>query len=95
MLASLKNADLKNSVYSVCPDRSPYRSYAVDRIELDVVLSDISLYLTWEVLIQLFMLPLAVQKECSAWLDILYHVVLSDIRLVMASNKVSLIDKVC
>ena len=35
---------------------------AVDSIELDVVLSDISLYLTWEVLIQLFMLPLAVAE---------------------------------
>ena len=94
-VSKLEECRLKNSVYSVAQTDLLTDLNAVDSIELDVVLSDISLYLTWEVLIQLFMLPLAVQKECSAWLDILYHVVLSDIRLVMASNKVSLIDKVC
>ena len=45
-------------------------------------------------LVKLLLCPLAVEEECSARLDVVNDVVLGDVRLVMAGNEISLVDKV-
>ena len=67
----------------------------IDRIELDVVIRDKCLYLSWQMLIKTFHIPWAVQKECSSVYQFLYHIVLVYIRRIMACNKVCFMDQIC
>ena len=67
---------------------------AVDDVEVDIVLSDISLYLSGEVSIELFGAPDSVEEESTAGLDVRNHIVLVDIALVMTGNEISLVDEV-
>jgi hypothetical protein len=94
-VGKLEECRLENSVDSVAKTDFLTDLNAVDDVELDVVLSDISLNLSGEVLVEVFLSPLAVEKECSARLDVGNHVILRDIGLVMASYEISLVDKVC
>ena len=66
----------------------------VDHIELDVVVSDEFLNLSRKMLLKAFHIPRAVQKECTAVYQLLYHVVLAYIGRVVACNEVCLVDQV-
>ena len=93
-VSELEESRLKNSIDPVAQTDLLADLNAVDDIELDVVLSDISLYLTRQMLVKLLLCPLAVEQESSARLDVVDDVVLGDVRLVVASYEVSLIDEV-
>ena len=66
----------------------------VDGVELDAVVCDKRLYLSRKMLVQSFCVPWAVQKEGTAVYQLLYHVVLVNIRRIVACNKVRLADQV-
>ena len=68
---------------------------SVDYVEVDVVLSDVSLNRSRELLVQLVNCPVAVQQEGAARNNVLYHIVLVDIGRVMTGNEVCLVDEVC
>ena len=68
---------------------------SVDRIELNVMVCDISFYLSRKMFLKTFHIPRTVQKECSAVNKLLYHVILVHIRRVMTCYKVCLMDQVC
>ena len=68
---------------------------SVDDVEVDVVLSDVSLNRSRELLVQLVNCPVAVQQEGAARYNVLYHIVLVDIGRVMTGNEVCLVDEVC
>ena len=68
---------------------------SVYSVNFDVVVSDVFLWFSRQVLVQFFIRPLAVDEECTAVLNILNHLVaLDDVRLVVTCNKVSLVDVV-
>ena len=67
---------------------------AVDGIKVDIVLSDISLCLSRQILTKFFCIPWAVQKEGSAILQILNHVVFTDVGRIVACHKVCLVDQI-
>ncbi len=94
-VGKLEECGLENSI-----DTSSHACFfaklnAVDSIEIDIVLSNISLHLTGEISLKTFHIPDSVEEESSAGLDIGNHIVLVDIALVMAGYEVSLINKVC
>ena len=66
----------------------------VDGVELDVVVGDVSFYLSRQVLLKTFHIPWAVEKECTAVYQLLNHVVLVHIRRIVAGHKVRLMDQV-
>ena len=66
----------------------------IDRVELDVMLCDICLHLSWNMLLQLLIGPRAVQQEGSAVNQLLNHVELADVCRIMACNKVCLVNQV-
>ena len=59
-----------------------------------MVLCDVGLYGSGELLVQLVNCPVAVQQEGAARYNVLYHVVLVDVGRVVTCNKVSLVDEV-
>ena len=65
--------------------------YGVAGVELYVVISDISLHLGRQVVIQFFIIPHTVQQEESARFHVLYHFISVQICRVMACNEVSLL----
>ena len=65
----------------------------IDGIQLNVVLSDITLGNSRHVVVKLFRCPLAVNQEYAARLYVAHHrVTLDDVGRVMAGNEVSLIN---
>ena len=92
-LCQSKESSLKDRIGTLAHADLFSKVDSVYSIELDVVLCDILLCFSVEVLIQIFCAPLAVDEEYAAGLNILHHLVaFEDIRRVMAGNKVSLID---
>ena len=89
-MASLKNADCKTVLILDAQAYLLANFNAVDDVELNVVVSNISLNLTGELLVKLFGGPLAVEQEGSAGLNVLNHVILGDVGRIVAGNKVSL-----
>src|SRR5699024_1444665 len=67
----------------------------VDRVELDIVICNVSFNLSRKMFLKAFHIPRTVQKECSAVYKLLYHVVLVHIGRVVACYKVCLMDQVC
>ena len=67
----------------------------VDGVEVDVVLCNVALHLTGQVLLQAFHIPRAVQQEASAVNQFLNHIVLTNVRRIVAGREVGLADKVC
>ena len=65
---------------------------AVDRVEVDIVISNVFLNLAWELLVKLFRRPLAVQQEAAALLQVFDHVIGAEVSRVVTCNKVSLGD---
>ena len=66
-------------------------SIALNCIEFYIVFSDVLLYSCGKVCFNLFRSPLAVKKELSAGLYIVYYlIVLEDIRRIVAGNEVCL-----
>ena len=68
--------------------------HTVDGVELDVVLSNVTLHLAGQFLIQFFAGPLTVEQEGAAGLNVADHVVLAHVRRIVASNEVGLVDEV-
>ena len=67
----------------------------VDRVELDVVLRDVALRLGVQVVLQLGQIPLAVDEEHAARLDVVDDLeALGDVGRVVAGNEVGLVDVV-
>ena len=66
----------------------------VDDVEADVVVGDVLLDLGGQMRIQLIRRPGAVEQEGAARLDIGHHVVLVQVRLVVAGDEVRLVDVV-
>src|SRR5699024_1592966 len=67
----------------------------VDGIELDVVVCDISFYLSRQMFLKSFHIPRTVEKECTAVNKLLNHVVFVYIGRIVACHKVRLVDQVC
>ena len=86
---------LENGVLYLCVADALYGDTGtVDDIEVDVVLGKIFLDGGGQVSVKLLGLPCAVKQECAARLYILYHVVLIEVCVVVAGNKVCLGDVV-
>ena len=67
----------------------------VDGVELDVVLGDVALGIRLEVMVQLIEIPLAVDHEHAAGLDVVDHLeALDDVAGVVAGDEVGLVDVV-
>ncbi len=67
----------------------------IDRVELDVVLRDVALGLGVQVVLQLGQIPLAVDEEHAARLDVVDDLeALGDVGRVMAGDEVGLVDVV-
>ena len=88
-----KEGGLKNCVCSLAQTYLRGKIDSVDGIELNIVLGNVSLCLSVELLSKLCLIPLAVDEEYAAGLNVVDHLVaLLDIRGVMAGDKVSLVD---
>ena len=69
--------------------------YAVDHIELDVMVRNKCFHLSWQMAFKFFHIPRAVQKERTAVNQFLNHVVLINIGRIMTCYKVRFVDQVC
>ena len=67
----------------------------IDYVELDVVVSNVALNLSWQMMFNTFHIPWAVQKECTTVNQLLYHVVLTYIGWVVAGYEVCTVNQVC
>ena len=67
----------------------------VDCVEVDVVLSNISLHWCREICVKFLRAPNTVKKECSARKKILHHIIFVNIWRIVAGNKICLVDKIC
>ena len=94
-VGKLEECGLKNSINSCTHTCFFTQLNTVDCIEIDVILSKVSLNLTRKMLFKTFHIPDSIQKESTAWLDVGNHIVLVDIALVMTGNKVSLVNEIC
>ena len=69
---------------------------SVDCVNVDVVFSNVSLSYCWQVLVEFFIRPLAVDKECAVWFTVTNHCkAFEDVRWVVTCNEVSFVDVVC
>ena len=66
----------------------------VHDVETDLIFRQIALHLCRQHLIQLLHRPLRVQQEGAALLQLVDHVIFSQIRLIMASNKISALHQI-
>ena len=64
----------------------------VDDVEVDVVVGDVLEDLTGDVLLQLALLPLAVEQEAAVRLELVDNVVFRQVRLVVAGDEVGAAD---
>ena len=94
-VGKLEECGLKNSIDSCTHTCFFTQLNAVDCIEIDVILSKVSLNLTRKMLFKTFHIPDSIEKESTARLDVGNHIVLVDIALVMTGNKVSLVNEIC
>ncbi len=90
-ISQLKECSLQYRIGSSCAETD----FLCDRnsvagIEFDVVTGDISLYCRRQVGIQFLIAPYAVEKEVTARLYVLHHLIAVQICRIMAGNKVSL-----
>ena len=63
-------------------------------IEIQFFFGDDTLHLLGKLVVQLLFIPDAVQKEGSALLQILQHIILADVGLVMTGYEIRLIDQI-
>ena len=68
--------------------------HAVNGVELNLVVVDVLLHLTRQMLLELCIAPCAVQQEGSAVHKLLNHVVLANISRVVASHEVCLVNQI-
>ena len=91
-LGQREECRLKNGIDTVTKTDFLTNLNTIDDVELNVVLSDVSLNLSRKLLIQLILSPLSIEEECSARNKILNHVVLVDVCSTVASYEVCLAD---
>ena len=76
-VSQLEECSLKDGVGTSCAETDLLgKGYSVTGVELNVVLSDVSLNLVGKVFLEFFVVPYAVQEEVSAGLNVLYHFIL-------------------
>ena len=94
-VSQLEECRLKNCVGTLTHTDLDCLIDCIDRVKLNIVVSDIFLCLSVEMLIKLLIRPLAVDHEYSARLNILNHLhALDNICRVVACYEVSLVNVV-
>ena len=91
-LGQLEEGGLQHHVGAVAQTQRLRLLVGVDDVELDVVVGDVLQDLAGNVLLQLVLLPLAVQQEAAVGLQLVDDVVLGQIRLVVAGDEVRVGD---
>ena len=67
----------------------------VDHVEVDLLLRQIAFDFRRKVLLDLLrILPKAIEQECAAFVQLLEHIVLADVRLVVAGDEVRAVDQI-
>ena len=94
-LCDAEECGLQNGVDScrshACLDT---KLYAIDRIQVDLVIINELLNLAGKFLLEIFIGPVAVQQEAAAVNQLLNHVEHADVFLLVACNKVRLMNQV-
>ena len=84
---------LENGVVALAHADLDGQVNGVDGVELDVILGDVALGIGLQMMVQLVHIPLAVDHEHAAGLDVIDHLeALGDIAGVVAGHKVGLVD---
>ena len=92
-LCKSKECRLKNGVGALAHTNFLGKVNCINQINVDVVLSNVALCLCWQVVCKLLCIPLAVDQEGTARLDVADHLVaLDDVCRNVACNKVCLGD---
>ena len=93
-VSQLEESGLQDGIDAAAQTDLLAQLHAIDDIELNVVLLHILLVSSRQSLFNLCLIPSAVKKESSAVLQILDHVIFTDIGGVVAGHKVSLVNQV-
>ena len=94
-VSQFKESRLKNCIDTSAKSDLFTDLDTVDHIEFDVMVGDEGFHLSWQMFLKAFHIPWAVQQECTAVNQFLYHVVFVDIGRIVACYKVCLFDQVC
>ena len=94
-LRKCEESSLKSGIRTLAHADGCSKVDRVDRVQLDVVVCNVALRLSIELLEKLCLIPLAVDQEDTAGLDVIDHLVaFFDVRRVVAGDEVCFVDVV-